>query len=705
MFYRLSIQSAAGHVKAFFRANLKTRLFLLILFAFIPAFGLSILNSVQRLHSQQAEVKGSTLRLVHVMERTHHDAIAAAVMFLQAVASMMPVERQTAAECRGMMNDLARNLPRYGTLGVAAPNGDVYCSAIPAKLKGNIAHLQFFRDAIARHAAAQGPYEMESPLAKPVVFIGVPIIDARQQVKAVLFAAYDLYGFGDWSDTLQLPSNSLIVVFDETGLVLARYHDTENWTGSHKPQAPLVQYAKSHGREGVTELSSMSGVAHLYAYTAIHKTANQTVFLALGIAVDDAYAAGRQVFQEEMFSLVIACVLVLGIAWIGSDVLIIHKLRLLISTADRIRGGDLHVRSGLRHGSDEAAQLAGAIDDMAEAVERRMGALQQHSLEMRQLRDMNDALQACNVRDEVFAVARQFMQQLFPGRAGALYMLDNSEDHFTMAAFWLSPATEKEFLADDCWAVRRGKTYRVDAGSIEQVRCGHVLTPPPFSYLCVPLLIQGEIIGLLHLENERDFPLAETEPGSQSLVEAAAEHIGLRLAHIRLRDRLHDQAMRDGLTNLFNRRYMEETLEREIRNAKRSGETLAIIMLDIDHFKHFNDTFGHAAGDTLLREIGKMLQTHMRGGDLACRYGGEEFTLILPKTLLPQAGEIAEKLRYKTRELHITLNGTAVGQVSISLGVAAYPQHGATWEDVLHAADMALLQAKQTRDRTVIAET
>jgi diguanylate cyclase (GGDEF)-like protein len=127
-------------------------------------------------------------------------------------------------------------------------------------------------------------------------------------------------------------------------------------------------------------------------------------------------------------------------------------------------------------------------------------------------------------------------------------------------------------------------------------------------------------------------------------------------------------------------------------------------MLDIDHFKHFNDTFGHAAGDALLRGIGNMLQTEMRGGDLACRYGGEEFTIILPRTDLQQAAEVAEKLRQKTKRLQIQVDGATVGEVTVSLGVAAYPQHGATWEDVLHAADMALLQAKQTRDRTVLFE-
>jgi diguanylate cyclase (GGDEF)-like protein len=691
-------------VKSLLRANLKTRLFLLILFAFIPAFGLAILSSVQRLHALQAEQHEDTLRLVRVMETNHAELMAQATAFLLAVSHLVPVERLLPQDCRKIMNDLAQSFPRYDTFGLAAPNGEVYCSAEPARLKGNIAHLRFFRDVLGKRLPTLGPYQIDPLLGKPIVYIGVPVMDAARQIKAVLFAAFDLSGFNDWSSVLQLPANSAILVFDQSGLILARYHDSDSWTGSYRPQAPLVQYVKSHGEEGVADIAAASGIDHLFAYTVMHKTVDQTVFLALGITADQAYAGARQAFQSDMASLAVACVLVLCVAWVGSDVLIVNKLRLLIDAANRIRRGELHVRSHLKPGPDEAAQLAGAIDSMADAIESRVTALQQHGLEMRQLRDMNDALQACQGRDEVYAVVRQFMQQLFPGRAGALYMLDASQDHFAMATQWLAPASEREFLPNDCWAVRRGKPWRVEVAAGEQLRCRHVQTPPPFSYLCVPIMVPGEIVGMLHLENDHGFPVKDTEPGSQALVEAAAEHAGLRLAHIQLRDRLHDQAMRDGLTGLFNRRYMEETLLREIRNAKRSRSTIAIIMLDIDHFKHFNDSFGHAAGDALLRGIGHLLQTQIRGGDLACRYGGEEFTIVLPQTGLQQAFEIAEKLRRATRQLRIQQNGAAVGEVTISLGMAAYPQHGATWEEVLHAADMALLQAKQTRDRSVVFE-
>jgi diguanylate cyclase (GGDEF)-like protein len=126
-------------------------------------------------------------------------------------------------------------------------------------------------------------------------------------------------------------------------------------------------------------------------------------------------------------------------------------------------------------------------------------------------------------------------------------------------------------------------------------------------------------------------------------------------------------------------------------------------MIDIDHFKRFNDTFGHAAGDALLRELGRLLERYTRGSDLACRYGGEEFTVILPGSSLTVAQEIAEVLRENVQKLEIKVHGQSVGKVTISLGVACYPKHGSSWEDMLHTADLAMLEAKQVRNRVVVA--
>jgi diguanylate cyclase (GGDEF)-like protein len=183
---------------------------------------------------------------------------------------------------------------------------------------------------------------------------------------------------------------------------------------------------------------------------------------------------------------------------------------------------------------------------------------------------------------------------------------------------------------------------------------------------------------------------------------AVAERISLALANLRLREILRGQSLRDPLTGLFNRRYMEESLERELRRAARNNHSVALLMLDVDHFKRFNDTFGHQAGDTLLRSLGDFLTKRTRGQDSACRYGGEEFSIILSGVSVEAAKKRAELLREDLKHLTIEHVGQVLGSVTLSIGVAAFPGH-ATSEALLKAADQALYRAKaEGRDRVVV---
>ena len=179
----------------------------------------------------------------------------------------------------------------------------------------------------------------------------------------------------------------------------------------------------------------------------------------------------------------------------------------------------------------------------------------------------------------------------------------------------------------------------------------------------------------------------------------------LVLDNAQLREMLREQSIRDPLTGLYNRRYMEETLKQELKRATRHLHPLGVIMLDIDHFKRFNDTYGHASGDRLLRQLGWFLQNHIRGEDVACRFGGEEFILIIPDTSMEAARQRAERLRQDVRKLRVQDDGQYHAGITLSIGIAISPQHGRTTENVLAAADAALYRAKQEgRDRAVVAE-
>jgi diguanylate cyclase (GGDEF)-like protein len=185
---------------------------------------------------------------------------------------------------------------------------------------------------------------------------------------------------------------------------------------------------------------------------------------------------------------------------------------------------------------------------------------------------------------------------------------------------------------------------------------------------------------------------------------AVAERISLVLANLRVREALRSQSIRDPLTGLFNRRFMEESLEREVRRAARNDEGVALLMLDLDHFKLFNDTFGHQAGDMLLRGFGDFLSQGTRGQDVACRYGGEEFLLVLAGASIDAGCKRAELLREGLKQLTVRHAGQVLGRITVSIGVSAFPVHGATGEELVRGADRALYRAKEEgRDRVVVA--
>jgi diguanylate cyclase (GGDEF)-like protein len=315
---------------------------------------------------------------------------------------------------------------------------------------------------------------------------------------------------------------------------------------------------------------------------------------------------------------------------------------------------------------------------------------------------MGDLLQTCLSFDEAYSVVAHSARRLFPSSAGGLYIISASRNLVDAVATWGDfPPTERIFTPDQCWALRRGRVHTVEALDSALV-CRHIDSPLPVSYLCVPMMAQGETLGSLHIRIDDENATAAS--GREQLAITMAEHISLALANLRLQQTLRDQAVHDLLTGLFNRRYMEEMLEREVLRATRRGTPVGIVMMDIDHFKQFNDLFGHDAGDALLSGLGGYLRAHVRGEDIACRYGGEEIALILPDSNLESTLARAEELRLGIASLRVENRRQPLGPVTVSMGVAAFPEHGTNRDSLLRAADRALYEAKaEGRDRVCMA--
>ncbi|WP_318245985.1 diguanylate cyclase [Sphingomonas sp. R647] len=354
------------------------------------------------------------------------------------------------------------------------------------------------------------------------------------------------------------------------------------------------------------------------------------------------------------------------------------------------------------------------IGDMAQAIHIfRANGLERLRLEAERDRDlavrdtlarMTQRMQGCDDLDGLIGVALRFAPEIAPDFAGRLYLMDIAAGELRAACEWLAPVGSRDgFPASACWALRRGQPHRPAGGAID-VPCLHLAgdQEPTRDTLCLPLTAHGEILGLLYLEPRQGEPAAAVAMPAPYLY-MLAENIGLALANLRLREALRAMAMVDALTGLSNRRQLEERLAGLLSTSGPNRAPLSCLMIDVDHFKRFNDTYGHDAGDAVLRAVGKVLADGTRGVGDAFRYGGEEFTILLPVDA-EHAAERAERIRARVAELEVRHDGNMVGPVTISIGLAAAPEHVAA-DQLIATADAALLRAKQQgRNRVEIAK-
>jgi len=221
------------------------------------------------------------------------------------------------------------------------------------------------------------------------------------------------------------------------------------------------------------------------------------------------------------------------------------------------------------------------------------------------------------------------------------------------------------------------------------------------------MVAQGNTVGVLHLDFEsasklrRDSGTESCRDSQQQLAISAASQIALSLASLQLRETLREQAIRDPLTRLFNRRFLEESLERELQVAGRKKQSIAVLFLDLDHFKRFNDTFGHEAGDMVLQSLADLFRNFFRATDICCRYGGEEFAIILPESSSQDAARRADALRAEVKRLRLQYKKQTLGPLTLSAGVAAFPEHSSSSDELLKIADQCLYESK-ARGRDVV---
>jgi diguanylate cyclase (GGDEF)-like protein len=293
---------------------------------------------------------------------------------------------------------------------------------------------------------------------------------------------------------------------------------------------------------------------------------------------------------------------------------------------------------------------------------------------------------------------------LLPGSSGAILTINNSRRMVEIMASWSHPAQLADgFELDACCGLRTGRT-RWRRPGVSEVHCKHFLANPPDNYLCLPMAAYGETLGFVYVQCPTE-AVAALVGQRTTLLHDMVELASVSIAGLNLRAKLENQSIRDPLTNLFNRHFMEIALEREMHRVSRRDTSLSLFMIDVDHFKGFNDTFGHEAGDAILREVAECFRQTARGEDIICRYGGEEFVMILPEITQDTAVERAEAIRRKIAGISLHYRGQLLRSITASIGIAMFPGAAIDGNELIHAADLALYRAKAMgRDQVQLAE-
>jgi len=377
------------------------------------------------------------------------------------------------------------------------------------------------------------------------------------------------------------------------------------------------------------------------------------------------------------------------------------NVRWVAETGDVVRGTDNRaVRMiGIIQDITDRRRAEEALRQSHEQLAASLATLQIHTRDLTQLNEMNELLQSCLGEEEIHRVFGHMAHTLELGKGGMLAIARGPGGGLRTVATWgNTDGMDTEFGRDACWGIRRGQAYEPTL-TTPRLYCAHYPADAGLLNLCQPLVVHGETLGLISIRAGSDIDKTAWLRIRQ-LSATLGEALKLALTNIRLREALREQATRDPLTGLFNRRYLDETLPRELHACLREDQPLALAILDIDHFKRYNDTWGHEAGDQVLIEVSRILREHLRASDIACRYGGEELLAVMPRAELHEARERLSRIAHLVRNAEVHIHDRPLPAVTFSAGIAIAPLQGENADALLRAADQALYAAKQAgRDR------
>ncbi|WP_449220450.1 diguanylate cyclase [Tistrella mobilis] len=651
------------------------------------------------------------------------------------------------SDCDARFAQLVHLRPIYNNMFVTDMSGRIICTARPLPaVDGQPASLgarPYFAAALTATEPLVAGWLPGMANGRPILPVVMPVRDPQGRPVAVVGASIDLLAFVQ-GIRAELPADSAVTLWSSEGALVVH-------AGPVPPPEPAgVASALRMGRNGGTAMAADVGsVTPVFSLPAAQDLPERVMMLeavsfgteslTLGISMDEARLFGpvRALMSSNFVlalwlsaGLVILSMAVMRMVLVRPlgrlshyakamargeaprhipDVSKVREISDLASTLDALFA-DLAEREVQRNRAEDALQraLAGMertvaartaeLADAHEAARLRARDLERGRNRERIAGRMTDLIQSCASVDEAMDVLARMMPSLSNGDRGRAFLHRPGQAALEPAAVWGAPLLPGHGITeDDCWSLRLGHAHVSRADGTMPI-CRH-LEAVPGRHLCVPLIAHGEILGMVTLERDDTDDRTDWAEGEI----AALDRVALSIANVKLRETLRGMTIRDPLTGLYNRRFADETLAREVAVARRDGRPLAAIMADIDHFKRFNDAHGHEAGDRVLRMTARVMADHFRQSDVVCRYGGEEFLILMPGATAADAVARADAFRRALAGTVEESDDAALGPVTISLGVAVFPE---TVEDdarLIAAADAALYAAKHAgRDRVML---
>jgi diguanylate cyclase (GGDEF)-like protein len=512
---------------------------LLLVLAALPALALTVYNSLQQRGAAETQAREDIVSFARIGAQQQTQIVDGAKQLLIGF-SLVPADlRNDRTRCNEYVRQvLQKTTGLYSSMGLYAPDGDIKCS-------GNFLERGAQRATESRQLSI-GEYP-RAPLQRPAGFtLSYPIVDAQSGVTDVAFVVLNLVEFGELATKLPLPEATTLTVIDRNGVVLARHPGSNDIIGRKLGPSQVPENALT-AASGVFYGTGPDG-PQLSAYESVREISGGPAALRVLVSVplSVVYADANATLFRTLACVLLVTLMLLIAAWYGAERFFLCNVRTLLTTANRIRAGDMTARTGMRYSNEELSQIGKAFDEMAETLHERQ--------------------------------------------------------------------------------------KRIDDAIVT----------------------------------------------------------------------LHQQSITDALTRLHNRRYLYETLPREIVRAKRNESSIAVVIVDLDHFKRINDSYGHEAGDMALRWVGSVLMKSVRGSDIVCRHGGEEFCVALPEASQESARAKAEEIRQALQELNLDYCGQPL-KITASFGIAVYPEHGTDADTLLRHADEALYGAKSGgRNRVMV---